>query len=305
MLLITGAGGFLGANALLEARDAGHDVVGTYHSTPIRGPGVRAVMADLSLPGAFERLLDSLRPDWVLNCIAYANVDGCERDPDRAAQINTALPRSLAIACRDRQVRLLQVSTDSVFDGKRGGYTETDSPGPVNFYAKTKLDGERAVIKELPDALVVRTNFVGHSSGSRVGLVDWIIRELTAGRRISGFTDVVFSPLVANDLVRTMLSMMDARLSGLYNAGAAGATSKFDFAVSLARELGLDPTLVHPARLADAPLDARRPLNTSLSSAHLEKKLGRAMPTIDEGVALLGKLRASDYPERLNAQLGN
>jgi len=305
MLLIAGASGFLGANILLAALDAGRDVVGTFHGTPIRGNGIPTVVADLGAPNASRELLDSVRPDWVINCAALADVDGCERDPEHARQINTELPRMLAASCREAGVRLLHVSTDSVFDGRRGNYEENDEPAPVNVYARTKLEGERAVLDELPDALVVRTNFFGVSPGERSGLADWVIRELAAGRRISGFTDVVFTPLLANELARVLFSMMDSGLSGLYHLGGSNGVSKFDFAVMLARELGLDETLIDPAKLADVELGAARSLDTSLCSSKVELALGERMASVDSSVTLLGKLRRSGHAERLNALIGS
>lgn len=305
MLLIAGASGFLGANALLEAIDAGRDVAGAFHDTPIRCDGARAISADLTAPDGAREVLDSLRPDWILNCAALADVDACERDPELARRINVELPRALARFCRDAGARLLHVSTDMVFDGRRGKYSESDEPAPINVYARTKLEGERAVREALPEALVVRTNFFGVSPGGRTGLADWIVAELTAGNRVPGFIDVMFTPLLANDLIRVMFAMMDAGLSGLYHLGASNTLSKYDFAVSLARELDLDEKLVRPARLADAELAAARPHDISLCSSRVESALGKRMASVEASIALLGRLRRSSHAERLNALFGS
>lgn len=305
MLLISGASGFLGANALLEAIDAGREVAGVFHETSVACEYARTMSVDLAAPGAAGDMLDAIRPDWVLNCAALADVDQCERDPDLARRINTDLPRALAAACSEAGVRLLHISTDSVFDGRRGNYEETDLPAPVNMYSRTKLEGERAVSEELPDALIVRTNFFGVSPGERTGLADWIIRQLAARHRIAGFTDVVFTPLLANELVRTMFGMMDSGMSGLYHLGGSSRLSKHDFALLLARSLELDDKLVKPAKLADAELGAPRPRNTSLCSSLVEAALGKPMPPVESSIALLGKLRHSGHAERLNALFGS
>jgi dTDP-4-dehydrorhamnose reductase len=149
------------------------------------------------------------------------------------------------------------------------------------------------------DALIVRTNFVGFSADGKTGLAQWIIRELEGGKRISGFTDVIFAPLVANDLASIMFAMMDANLAGLYHLNGSTPLSKYDFARKLARELELDESLVQPSRLADANLSAPRPLNTSLSSKRAETDLGRSMPSIDETITKLGQLARQDYPKHL------
>lgn len=305
MLLIAGASGFLGANALLEAVDAGREVAGVFHDTPIVCDGVKTMSADLATSRTASEVLESVRPDWVLNCAAMADVDRCERDPELARRINAELPRELAISCREAGVRLLHISTDSVFDGRRGNYEENDPAAPVNVYSRTKLEGERAITEELPDALIVRTNFFGVSPGARTGLSDWIVRELDAGHRIAGFTDVVFTPLLVNEVVRVVLDMMDSRLSGVYHLGGSTTLSKHDFAVLLARGLELDEKLVKPAKLTDAELGAPRPRNTSLCSSRVETALGKPMASVESSIALLGKLRHSGHSERLNALFGS
>jgi dTDP-4-dehydrorhamnose reductase len=302
--LITGAGGFLGATVLFEGRAAGREVIASYHEKPVRGEGVRAKPADLSRPGAAYELLVSLRPAWVINCAGLANVDACEKNPALARELNVDLPRALAAACKEWNARLLHVSTDSVFDGERGGYTEADTPAPVNVYAQTKLEGESEVLEQLPDALVVRTNFVGFSAEGKTGLADWIIRDLSQGKRIPGFADVIFSPLVANDLARVLFEMMDHNLSGLFHVAGSSPVSKLEFAHMLARELELDEKLIQPARLADAHFEARRPKNTALNSGRVEAALGRRMASIEESIALLGEIRQSGYSQQVAALIG-
>lgn len=305
VLLITGASGFLGTNALLAALDEGRDVVCAFNNTPVAHEGVRAVEADLSTPDAASKLLDCFEPEWVLNCAAMANVDACEREPDAAQRVNAELPRALALACREAGTRLVHISTDAVFDGNDGDYRETDVAVPINVYGRSKLAGERAVLDALPDALIARTNFVGLSAGGQTGIADWIIGELEAGRRVLGFTDVIVTPLLANDLATILFAMMDARLEGLYHVGGRHAVSKFDFAVMLARELALNDSLVEPASVNDSQLLAPRPCNISLCSARLESALNRKMPTVESSIARLGELRRAGYGERLNGLIGN
>src|SRR6185503_4672232 len=138
---------------------------------------------------AAKELVNRLQPEWVINCAGFANVDECERDPERAHLLNAELPRNLAAACAEAGVGLVHISTDSVFDGARGSYTEDDEPAPVNVYAQTKLEAERAVKEQFPDALILRTNFIGLSPSRSVGLADWISSRLESGERIQGFTD--------------------------------------------------------------------------------------------------------------------
>lgn len=299
MLLIVGASGFLGANVVLEALAAGREIVAASGTTPLTAPGLRSITADLTYPGECTKLLDSVRPDWVINCAALADVDACERKPMQAAKVNEDLPRSLAAACRAYSARLLHVSTDAVFDGKQGKRTEDDPTGPVNEYAASKLAGERAVMDEMPDALIVRTNFVGIAPRPGVGLAGWIASRLEQGETLEGFTNVIFNPLLTNDLAHLFFRMMDRELDGVFHASARDAITKYDFAVRFANAAGFDSSLVRQARLADVKLTAKRPLDTSLSPKQLEKVLGATMPTVADAIDRLAALRSSDWEVRL------
>lgn len=285
MLLVIGASGFLGSTVASVAAASGRAVTGTYRRRAIAHPGMRAVCADLGSLAAAQALLAEVNPDVVINCAAFANVDGCEANPERARLLNVELPATLGAACAAAGVRLAHISTDSVFDGSTGSYTEDDVPAPLNVYSQTKLDGERALLATLPDALVIRTNFVGHSLDGRTGLADWLRGRFDAGERIPGFTDVIFGPLLASDLARVSMELLDRNLSGIYHAAARDAISKYEFACRLGTALGADTSLVDAASLANAALTAPRPLNTSLSPVRVEAALGRRMFSVDSAVA--------------------
>ena len=293
MLLVTGASGFLGRTVALEARAAGHAVVRVVHQNSVDDTIPEPVSADLTAPAAARILLGQFRPAVVANCAALADVDECERNPERARLLNVEAPRSLAAACAELGVGLVHISTDSVFDGKRGNYKESDEPAPVNLYARSKLDGERAVQDAFPEALILRTNFIGTSGSRRIGLADWICSRLEAGENVQGFDDVIFSPLLANELARVVLAAIDCGLRGLYHASASDSCSKYDFARRLAIESGFDESLVTRACLADAKLHAPRPLNTSLSPSRLETALGRHMPPVSAAISGYVALRSA------------
>ncbi|HYN80891.1 MAG TPA: SDR family oxidoreductase [Gemmatimonadaceae bacterium] len=299
MLLVAGASGFLGRNLTLEALASVRPVVGVVHHHPVDHIALESVSADLTTPTAARALLRRLRPATVVNCAAFADVDACEANPERARLVNVELPRSLAVTCAELGVGLVHISTDSVFDGTCGGYTESDKPAPVNVYARSKLEGERAVQDAFPEALIIRTNFIG-ASGRGAGLADWVSSRLEAGERIGGFADVIFSPLLANELARVVLAAIDCGLQGLYHASAGDACSKYEFACRLAVALGVDTGLVKSARLADAKLPAPRPLNTSMSSARLEAALGRQMPSVDAAISGYVALRSAGFDSSLH-----
>lgn len=266
MLLVTGASGFLGRTVALEALASGRPVVGAVHRNLVDQPALQIVSADLTETSSAKQLLSRLQPETVVNCAALADVDECEGNPERARLLNVDVPRSLAAACAELGVGLAHFSTDSVFDGKGGSYTESDEPRPLNAYARSKLEGERAIHDAFPEALIIRTNFIGISQSRRFGLADWVASRLESGERMQGFVDVIFAPLLANEVARVVMTAIDCGLQGLYHASASDACSKYEFACRLGAALGFHSSLVDKTTLAEANLPASRPLNTSLSS---------------------------------------
>jgi dTDP-4-dehydrorhamnose reductase len=183
-ILITGASGLLGINLAVELAQK-HTVFGV------------VIQSDLLAQGAVEQALDASQPDWVIHCAALANLDACEADPIRAAQLNTELPGRLAEyvargGAREGKARLVHISTDSVFDGLRGGYTEEDTPNPPGVYSRTKLAGEQAVAAADPSAVIARVNLYGWGITGKRSLAEFFFNNLSQVS-VMGFTDVTFT----------------------------------------------------------------------------------------------------------------
>ncbi len=301
-ILITGASGLLGANLALTY-SASHTVVGVVHRHPLVNPPFVVIQADLLDEDARNAVWERAQPDVLIHCAALANLDACERHPDLAMRVNADLPGQLAaLAARDG-VRMVQISTDAVFDGQRGDYTEEDAPNPLSVYARTKLAGERAVAECFPDALIVRINIFGWSVSGRRSLAEWFLNNLRAGQTMRGFTDVFFAPLLVNDLADWLLRMLAADLHGLYHVVAANAMSKYAFGVRLAEVFDLDAGLIQPSSVAESGLRAPRSPRLTLRTDKLRRDLGVTPPTVEEGVARFHRLFLDGYPRRL-AQLG-
>jgi dTDP-4-dehydrorhamnose reductase len=291
-ILVTGASGLLGLNLALEAaRD--HAVFGQVNSHGLKTTPFTVVRADLLEPGAAERLLDETRPDWVIHCAALANVDACEADPALAHKLNSALPAKLAACVARGGARLAHISTDAVFDGRRGGYTEEDPPHPLGVYGRTKLEGERRVAEADPEAIIARVNLFGWSLSGRRSLAEFFFYNLNAGKPVHGFTDVFFCPLLANDLGQILLGMLERRMSGLYHVVSREGVSKYDF--------GLDESLISPSSVEAAGLAASRSPDLTLRSDKLALALGQPLPNLSTGLDGLYALYQQGYPQALKA----
>ena len=297
--LVTGASGFLGANfALIAALD--HEVWASSHTRTFGQPGIRTVDADLREVEEVDRLVDRAGPEWVIHCAAATNVDWCQSHSQEASDLNVRMTGSLASAAQRNGASVVYISTDSVFDGQRGGYTEEDVPAPCNVYAKTKLEGEKAALEACEKVLVLRTNFFGWSASGR-SLAEWVLGKLRLGEKVPGFEDVRFTPILVNDLVDLILTLALSNASGLYHAGGDRSLTKFEFARDLARRFGFDPSLVHASTIESAGMEAPRPRDTSLDSSKLGCVPDIGSPSYSEGVSRFAELGDSSHTSDLSA----
>lgn len=299
-ILVTGASGLLGLNLALEAAE-NHEVYGTVKDHPIDPPSFSVLRTDLLAPGAIERLLERTQPDWVINCAALALVDICEKRPALAAKMNTEFPGNLASHVARGGARLLHLSTDAVFDGQKGEYTEENLPNPLSVYGRTKLAGERAVAQANPHALIARVNLFGWSLSGKRSLAEFFYYNLLAGRPVMGFTDVYFCPLLVNDLAQVFIRMLAAGLSGLYHVFSPTCTSKHDFGLAIANRFGFDEGLIEPVEVERSGLQVARSPRLTMRIDRLVDDLHGPLPTWREGIERLYKQERAGYPQFLRS----
>ncbi len=213
--------------------------------------------------------------------------------------MNTEIPRQLAKLVARGGARLLHVSTDSVFDGQRGNYSEEDRPNPLGIYSLTKLEGEYAVAEANSDAIIARVVLYGFSLSGKRSLGEFFLYNLQASRPVMGFTDVYFCPLLANDLAHIFLKMLALQLSGLFHVVSRQCISKYAFGAAIAQRFGLDASLIQPTSVGQAGLAATRSPNLTLRSDKLVASLGEAPPDIISGVEKFHSLYLQGYSARL------
>lgn len=298
-LLVTGASGLLGLNLALTVLGRPGKVVGVVRSNPIHLEGMDTVVADLTDGEVARRLVTSIRPSWVIHCAAATNVDWCERNPAEAHRTNAEAAGWLAAAAQRADAAFLYVSTDSVFAGDTGDYREEDPPAPVNVYARSKLAGERAVAGECDRHLIVRTNLFGWGLPTSRSLAEWILTTLEGGGEVPGFRDVVFNPLLVNDIAEILLLLTENGTTGTLHLGSANYVSKYEFARQLAEVFGFPPERVRSTSADDVDFDAPRPRNTTLRTERAVAALGRPMPSVREGLERYRALRDQGHPARL------
>lgn len=299
VVLVTGASGLLGANMVAVARQKGLRVIAAFNQHLISVPGVQSVQVDLNDFASVTQLVHLFRPQWIIHCAAVTNVDWCETHAQVVEKLHVDASRNLAIAAEKNNGQLVYISTDSVFDGLRGDYSEDDFCRPMNVYASTKLTGERAVLDILESSLIVRTNIYGWNMQNKQSLAEWILYNLQAHSPINGFCDVIFTPILVNDLADLLLEMLASQLAGIYHIGASQACSKYEFALSIADVFSLDRDLICATSIEDSRLQAARAKNTSLQTRKIVHAMNGPMPDIMMGLHRFKALLDSGYATKL------
>jgi dTDP-4-dehydrorhamnose reductase len=303
-LLLTGVSGLLGLNFAQEMMGT-HEIIGVDRGKLVNAP-FKILKQDLLDADAVESVLDLAQPDWLINCAALADLEACEDNPDIAKRLNTDLPRHLARACKARNIPFVHISTDAVFDGDKDGYyTEEDKPNPQSVYSKTKFEGEWAVLTEDPNALVARVNFYGWSLGGRRSLAEFFFHNLTHNKSMSGFTDIIFCPMLVNDTARSLVKMLQCGLSGLYHLVGPQAMSKYQFGVEIARKFSLHENEISPKSILSSSLTARRSHNLWLSTHKLSTDLGEDLPQFSTGLNEFYTQYQQGYPQKIRSYQQN
>ena len=256
--LITGANGMLARAANEYCRSIGDDVV-AYSRQEL----------DIADVNAVRRVLSESRPEIVLNCAAYTNVDGAETNTETAFQANAVGPENLAIVCREFDAKLVTVSTDYVFDGeKREPYVDSDMPNPLGVYAASKFEGEKRVAAANPDAIIVRSGWIYGNGGTN--FLSVMANLLAEGKSISVIEDNFGTPTSAKDLAQRMREVAATEVRGIIHITNAGnGTSNLGYAQKVCEIAGFDPNLVKGVPCAELQRPAPRPYDSRLRSTDL------------------------------------
>ncbi len=274
-ILITGCNGQLGNEMqLLQAKYAQH----TWFNTDVNE-------LDITDKDAIKRFVEANDIDGVVNCAAYTAVDKAESDPLLAKKINADAPAFLAEAVGMRGGWIVQVSTDYVFDGtKHTPYVETDSTCPNSVYGQTKLEGEQAVTKLCPNAMIIRTAWLYSEFGNN--FVKTMIRLGKEREQLGVIFDQVGTPTYAHDLASVIMTAIDKGIKpGIYHFSNEGVTSWYDFTKSIHRIAGINTCHVMPLHTAEYPTPASRPAYSVLDKTKIKEAYSINIPHWEESLA--------------------
>lgn len=252
-VLVTGAGGLVGRAVADHCVSAG-DEVSAFDRRAL----------DITDAQSVDKTVKDVRPDVVINCAAWTDVDGCEKDSERAHHANARGPELLATACRAVQAQLITISTDYVFDGKKDGfYTQQDQPNPVSVYGSSKLQGERRARLACERTTVVRSGYIFGPGGTN--FLSTLLDRARHGESLKAISDMTGTPTYARDLARRLRELARANSPAIYHVVNAGPGVSFEeFARAALGFAGLDARILQPVTLAEMNRPAARPRNSRL-----------------------------------------
>jgi len=268
-VLVTGAAGFLGSHLIPLLFDRGHEVIGT-----TRTPRFAFQQLDFTDPFQVHDFFEKFQPEIVIHAGAMTRVDACEEQQWLAYQTNVEGTLNLLLNADECKSFFLFVSTDFVFDGKKGSYVETDERNPVNFYGKTKLEAEDAVMEYPHDWSIVRTSLVyGKPPAGKSNILSTIRERLVTNESYNVVDDQFRTPTYVEDLAIGILAIIENRKIGIYHLSGADILTPYAMAIEVAAYLKADSNLIKRVTSETFSQPAKRPQRTDLSIEKARKDL--------------------------------
>ena len=288
-VLILGGSGLVGTT-LIEKAINFFEVVATYQNNKIIQNGCKAIK--FSIKKENKEIISSIlceeRPDVVVNAVSFSNVDFCETHRDDAYFLHVISTKKILEICNEKGIKLIQFSTDWVFDGKKNLYTESDMPNPLNYYGHTRLLAEQVVLKNSNNHAVLRPAIIyGWNPNSR--FLNFVINNLKSGKTINTFTDQYSTPTLVDDLANCIIRIIESNTSGLYHTTGSTCLNRFEFAKIIAKRFGLNEKLIKPVNSNEMKQLARRPPKSCLDNSKAKREIGTQFATVEEGVGKVWK----------------
>ena len=274
-LLITGSSGQLGT-ALKGMLAKYYEVICT---TRLKNKN-NSLNLNITNKIMLKEVLEATKPDLIINLAAMTNVDLCETEPEAAKSINF---KGVENICDLFKGRIIQISSDYVFDGKDGPYTENDNTNPISTYGKTKLLAEKVVLNHNDENIVLRTNVLySYNSNTNACFVNWVVRSLKEKKQINVVDDQYNNPTWTKSISKVILLCIQKKISGLYHWGDGDILSRYQFSLKIAKVFNLDSSLIRPIKTLELSQIAKRPLNSGLISKKIENILNVYAPSVED-----------------------
>jgi dTDP-4-dehydrorhamnose reductase len=297
-VFITGGSGLLALNWAMTIKDQKEVILGI-HNREINIHGFKTKRVDLESVADLIRELEIMQPDIVIHTAGLTNVEQCEAAPELAKHINIKLAKNVAKACARLKLPLVHISTDHLFNGLVAFVDEAHPMSPFNVYGKTKAEAEHQVLAAYPETLVVRTNFYGWGTSYRQSFSDTVIKNLRAGKELTLFKDVTYTPALAEVVTKSVHDLIRLKAAGIFHVVGDERLSKHEFGLKIAKEFNLNANLIKSGCITDRTSLVRRPHDMSLSNQKAKNFLGINFGGVDEHIALLHQQEKNGLAQEL------
>ncbi len=289
-ILICGSNGLLGQRlALLLSSQTDYEVLNTSRNRSFVFDDrlFDYTQLDVTHKGDVKSLISSFHPTVIINAAAATDVDWCELHREDAWKTNVVGVENLIEAARKVGARLIHVSTDYVFDGNHGPYSEEDKPNPISYYGKAKLASENAVrTGGIPYTILRTIVLYGYGIGVRGSFPLWVLKSLTKGETIRCAEDQISNPTHVNDLAFAAIKSFELNRDGIYHICGLDRLSRYDFALRTAEVFSLDGRMIMKVKSADLLQKAHRPLVTGFVTLKAQIELGLSPMDTRQGLTL-------------------
>lgn len=263
-ILVTGASGLLGHKVAQLALEKGHEVYSIYKEYTVNiGTSIELDLTDRE---KLLKIISERKPDAAIRTAAYTDVDGCEIQRDLAWKVNAEATKQIATASASISSHLTYVSTDYVFDGEKGFYSEDDDPNPLSYYGYTKLKGEEFVKEYAEEWCIARASVIyGWGPKHKQNFATWLINNINQEKEVKVLTDQHVSPTLNANLAEMLLEIAERKITKTLHTAGALRTSRQEFALKLAEVFNLNINLIKPTKMNEMPWRAKRPKDSSLN----------------------------------------
>jgi dTDP-4-dehydrorhamnose reductase len=281
-ILITGASGLLG-NEIIKITKQDFEITGWVNSHLYSNPEFNQVKVNLFNETEIYNHLSKHNFDFIIHTAALSNTSYCQQNPEESFQINVKATFAIAQFAALNKIPFVFISTDLVFNGEKGNYSEDDSVAPLNIYAKHKTEAEEKINSIYPEALIVRVPWMlGVSKFSSSGYLKSFISDLRSGKKIFLFTDEFRSAIFASEAAKGIIKVME-KAKGILHLGGTEKLSRYEIGVLLAKHFSLNEKLIQRSALSDNITGVPRPADVTLNSTK-SYQLGYSPKTISESL---------------------
>ena len=277
-ILITGASGLLGSE-LIKTLYSTYNILSTSRTNFSENSNI----LDITQKDDVDRLIDNFKPSIIINCAAYTSVDKAEIEKKNARDVNVEGLSNL-IKASNKRIKIIHISSDYVFDGIKGDYSEDDPTFPVNYYGKTKLESENLLIGSNLEFLIIRPNVLYSNDLSKTHFLSWVVNSLAKRKKIEVVTDQINNPTYIPDLLKLISDSILLDFSGIVHIGSEDCMSRYDFANQISRTFGFESNLIIPIKSSVLNQEAKRPLNSSLNCNKVRSELNMELYPVEYGI---------------------